>query len=605
MNNKNKYFLLLICCCLMALMAAGQTQSGYVKTKGRMSSNGQIIAGKRLAGAVVQVKGRSAVVTKSNGTFSFPVRASRFSIQEVKKQGYVILDPEILTKQYIVSDNPLIIVMDTPSQQLEDKLAAERTLRRALRQQLQQREDEIDSLRSQNAMSQEQYQQEVQRLYASQRKNELLIDDMAERYSQMDYDQMDEMEARISQCILEGRLTEADSLLKSSGDMATRIAAIHDEEKTEMVEEAELNRRRELLEKSKAGTLAAKERIARDCFLYSERFLVEHKNDSAAHYMEMRAQLDTTNIRWQNQAARVIHHYLADYRLALSYYKRALEQARLQYGEQSEQFMSSCINVGMMYSTLGDYARALEYDTLALNVGKSILTGPSSVMASAYSNIGSVYHHQKQYTEALGYYLKTAEMQEQITGYDLELAQTYNNLGVLYRDLGDGAHAMEYAQKGYEIRIKQLGEEHPDIATSYNTIAAIHRLQGDNETALEYYKKALAIRERMLGKWHTETANSYNNLGFLSTATGDYDQAMEYYKKALAVIEKTLSPKHQTAGLLHYNIAEVYSLKKDYAHALEQYEMALGIFKAALGENHKNVLTIEKMIESTKEKMQH
>lgn len=41
----------------ISLLAIGQTQHGYVKTKGRMV-NGQLIPGEGLKGAVVAVKGR-------------------------------------------------------------------------------------------------------------------------------------------------------------------------------------------------------------------------------------------------------------------------------------------------------------------------------------------------------------------------------------------------------------------------------------------------------------------------------------------------------------------------------------------------------------------
>ena len=88
---------------LVALCATAQTQQGYVKTKGRKGSDGTVIAGKRIAGATVQVKGRNAVISQANGVFSFPIPANKFYIQSVKKQGYVLNDPEMLIKQYVYS----------------------------------------------------------------------------------------------------------------------------------------------------------------------------------------------------------------------------------------------------------------------------------------------------------------------------------------------------------------------------------------------------------------------------------------------------------------------------------------------------------------------
>ena len=182
-----KRFLWLLLSLSLSLYAVSQTQQGYVKTKGRKGSNGNVVPGKRIVGATVQVKGRNAVITQANGVFSFPIPANRFYIQSVKKQGYVLTDPEMLTKQYVFSSNPLILVLETAEQQTDDKLASERKIRRTLQRQLQQREDEIEDLKEQNKITREQYQQALQQLYAEQETNEKLISEMAERYSQIDY----------------------------------------------------------------------------------------------------------------------------------------------------------------------------------------------------------------------------------------------------------------------------------------------------------------------------------------------------------------------------------------------------------------------------------
>ena len=139
-----KRLLLYLTYICITFSASAQTQQGYVKTRGRLV-NGHVVAGQRLSGATVQVKGRNAVVSKANGTFSFPVSANRFVVQSVKKQGYVLVDPEVTARQYSYSSDPLIFVLETPSQLTEDKLANERKIRRTLQRQLQAKEDEIEA----------------------------------------------------------------------------------------------------------------------------------------------------------------------------------------------------------------------------------------------------------------------------------------------------------------------------------------------------------------------------------------------------------------------------------------------------------------------------
>ena len=45
-------------------------------------------------------------MSQANGTFSFPIPANKFLILSVKKQGYVLADPETTTRQYSYSFNP-------------------------------------------------------------------------------------------------------------------------------------------------------------------------------------------------------------------------------------------------------------------------------------------------------------------------------------------------------------------------------------------------------------------------------------------------------------------------------------------------------------------
>jgi len=46
-------------------------QKGYVKTKGRMGNDGTIVHGLKIPGTTIQVKGRTAVLSQPDGTFSF------------------------------------------------------------------------------------------------------------------------------------------------------------------------------------------------------------------------------------------------------------------------------------------------------------------------------------------------------------------------------------------------------------------------------------------------------------------------------------------------------------------------------------------------------
>lgn len=196
---------------LLSLWTMAQTQLGIVKTRGRMV-NGVLQKGTPLAGVTIQIKGLSAVVSKSDGSFSFPVSGQSYLLQSVKKQGYQLVNMDTChTYQY--SATPLYLVMETPEQIMDDLLVAERKIRRNLQKQLQQKEDEIEALN----ISSEEKDKRLLQLYQQHSEKEKLIGDMAKRFAEMDYDQLDDLHRKINDAIINGHLKLADSLLRSKG----------------------------------------------------------------------------------------------------------------------------------------------------------------------------------------------------------------------------------------------------------------------------------------------------------------------------------------------------------------------------------------------------
>ena len=104
MNKYNRYtvsfryikYIFLLVGLFYSTMSLAQTQYGYVKTRGRLDSNGNLIPGQGLKGAAISIKGRTTVVLvkSDNGAFSFPVPDKQFRVDSVRKNGYQLVDME-------------------------------------------------------------------------------------------------------------------------------------------------------------------------------------------------------------------------------------------------------------------------------------------------------------------------------------------------------------------------------------------------------------------------------------------------------------------------------------------------------------------------------
>ena len=565
------------------MTASAQTQQGIVKTKGRMV-NGKLVQGQGLKGATVTIQGRTPVaVQNANGSFSFPIPGQTFRVTSVKKNGYQLVDLDAISKSFKYSSNPIYLIMEKPEQQQADLLAKERKLRRDLQRRLQQKEDEVETLN----VSIEEKNRLLQEINKERDENEKIIRDLSQYYATLDYDQLSEFQRRVSDLLENGELERADSLLRTRGDMNERIRQVQSEQQHEAQREAELAQQQQQLADSKAGTQRKLDDIAADCLSFHQRFLAAHENDSAAYYIELRAQLDTTNVEWQNEAGLFISGYIANYPKALSYFLRTLRLSLIQFGEKNERTARAYNNIGFSYHSQGNFSYAMEYYQKALEIRIKVFGEEHPNVALSYNNIASIYDSHRDYAHAMEYLQKALDIKIKTLGErHPDVATTYNNIGSLYSSQGDLVHAMEYLQKALDIRIKTFGYVHPDVATTYNNIGGVFDLQGEYAYAIEYFQKALDIWIKVYGEEHPDVAISYNNIGGVYDSLGELSRAMNYYQNALDIRRKVFGEEHPDVASSYNNIGGVYDSKGDYALALEYYQKALDILTKVYGAEH-------------------
>ena len=572
---------------LMSVLSSAQTQQGYVKTKGRLGNNGSVIAGTRLSGATVTVKGGNAVLSGNNGTFSLSLpNNNSFFLQNVQKQGYVLTDPDVLSKQYAYSKNPLVLVLETPDQQTDDRLAAERKIRKTLQRQLQEREDEIEALKEQNKLSEEEYRKQLQDIYDQQESNEKLISEMAERYSKTDFDLVDDFNRRISDCIINGRLTEADSLLNTKGDINSRAAQLRQHQETNAQVEQEIKKKQKKLEKSKAMTQKELEELAQDCYSKFEIFKIKHQNDSAAHYIELRASLDTANIEWQLYVSRYLREYVGNYKMAYEWGLKSLQRAIFLYGKKSRIVEKCYTELGMAHEGMGDYISALHDYTESLKICEHIYGSIHPDVAVRHADIGMIYSNMGKYKEANIEYNKALMIVDTVKQNFEEKSFIYNGLGLLYENLEKYEEALNNQKKALDADTAFYGLKHPNLVTRYNNLGTVHYGLGDFDAALTYFNKALDLAKTLYVDTHPAVATALNNIGVIHYSNKEYSNALTYFNQVLSVRLNILDEKHPDVAATYLNIGNAYSGLEQYEESEKFLRKSLDIKSIVYGEDN-------------------
>lgn len=574
---------------LISAPVFAQTQQGYVKTKGRLDSNGNVINGTRLSGAAITVRGRNAVVSGSNGAFSLIIPGNNYFLQNVQKQGYVLTDPDVLSKQYSYSKNPLVIVMESPSQQFEDKLEAMNKIRTTLQKRLDHSRIEIKTLKEQNKLTQEEYEKKLQELYAMQQANENLVNDMAEHYSKIDYDQFDEFNTRISRYIMDGRLREADSLLNTKGDISIRTDNLHQLQEQNAKEEAELTKRKKKLEKNKDIAQKELEDIAQDCYSKFEMFKMQHRHDSATYYIEHRASLDTTNVDWLRMAGRFAESYLCDYQRAMQFYKKSLYHATNKYGAEHTKVASAYASMSSVCRMQNKDNEAIDYATKALEINRKVFGDRHPEVSVDYHNLGLAFYAKGETQKALEYLNKAVDIKKEFWGEDhVELASIYDNLSNLYASLSKYDVALDYQKKALDLNIANYGDQSREVVTSYAGMAGLAIANAHYDEGLDYCFKAKEIMEKQNLENHVLYANICNQISQVYSLRGDYQNGLLYANKALDRFRELFGENHSLVAFSCQDIAYAYSYLGDNEKSLEYNLKALDILKS-IGANDNNM----------------
>ena len=147
-----------------------------------------------------------------------------------------------------------------------------------------------------------------------------------------------------------------------------------------------------------------------------------------------------------------------------------------------------------------------------------------------YYNIGYIKTSQGKHYEAIEAFSKATRL-------DKLFAKAYQEIGRVYKLMGDLAKAEEFMHQAAEIYmdtdklgpaedvLNEMLESGTDSLNVFNTLGVLYRKKGDTAVALAQYKKALKV--------HPDEPYIYYNIGRLYLDMKETEQAKDYFRMAL------------------------------------------------------------------------
>lgn len=565
-------------------------QKGIVKTLGRANKKGMPLSGVDICGFGQQ----NSTYSKEDGTFSLSLPGKKigdaYKLSKVYKEKYELIDKDVIGRSYAFSDKVhLTIVMASTKQLQEDKKRLEKSFYDMAQNNYNKELESLETERDKSASTTEEFKKRIAELEESFEQYQHMIKDIAEHYARIDYDSLNAMERECCQCIENGNLERAKSLLT----MLVNLEKLEREkEELKRIEQDSIQAAKGLAQARTDSIEQRKmqEKHAEHLYQLYTIALTRFQNDSARFFIEQRALLDTTNVEWQNDAGLFCGTFLAEYEYALYYLQRALTHSITQFGEVSRWVSTIYNNIGYIFSEIGETEKSLKSYLIAKDIIEQLAENVQNDLGIILNNIGYQYQKLTNYTDALYYHRQAAILfgaGGKTSKESEDIAISYTLMGSAFSNLGDSVNALNYYKKAVDIFENTCGTTHPNTAKAYNYIGGAYKKRGKYKEAINYHLKAAEIFEQIYGYIHPAVAATYIYMGDICIAVGDTLNALDFYTMALEIRKIIFNFAHIDIATCYIKIGKVYRIQRKFQEALDNGFMALKIYESTPSEKER------------------
>jgi tetratricopeptide (TPR) repeat protein len=252
------------------------------------------------------------------------------------------------------------------------------------------------------------------------------------------------------------------------------------------------------------------------------------------------------------------------------------------------------VELGNIYDELGEHNLALQNHQYALDIRQKQIPKDFILIASSLNNIGIVYKHMGNLAQAIDYCRQSLEIYETKCSKNKKYfhrANTITNLALAYRDKNDFDTALKYFTLAYNIRRDSLPNDHSLLANSLSNIGNIYHDKNDFNQALDYYQQALSIQDMHCPNDDLNKANIIRNIGLVYRDQKNWQNALNYFNHVLEIRQRLLpNINHSDIAICYGDIGHIYEKMNNLDSALDNYHRQFQIEEQSLPPNHSNLM---------------
>jgi CHAT domain-containing protein/tetratricopeptide (TPR) repeat protein len=234
--------------------------------------------------------------------------------------------------------------------------------------------------------------------------------------------------------------------------------------------------------------------------------------------------------------------------------------------------------LAVLQYNIGNIEEGILYTNKAIELNNIIFEEPNVLLSGAVNNLGAFNTIKGKYKLALENYSQSLSIDQKINSSSIDIASTFQNIGVTYQKMGDYDQALIYYKRADNLFRDSIKEVHVDYATLLKKMGYCYKEKGNQRSASEYYNQSLSVLNKLENGEYVLNQKIYlfqdiseTFLNFMKLDSAEY-----YIRQASNIQRKNKLKEHFRTNEILFHI---YKKRGKYNKAKKEAELALQIAK--------------------------
>lgn len=279
-----------------------------------------------------------------------------------------------------------------------------------------------------------------------------------------------------------------------------------------------------------------------------------------------------------------------EFESAYSRLSAIVAERRVSVGVDHPRYLIAVKALAQAANGLGKFEECKALSAEAVAGAKRVYGETHDQYLDAINNAANQLHDQASFRAAEKYYLEAIAVAQK-NHYESELPIYMNNLGALYRDMGDPARSVPWFRESVEIRHRVHGPESTRTANAERNLASVLIHTGGLEEAYALIEKTTAIYAAAGDRY--QVLRSDHEMARWLLAAGETDRAEALFTSIVEGYREELREGHQRIGRALEDLGRTQLALGKLEAAESHLQEARNILRAAFDADHLGVAEVE------------